>query len=126
MKRIKSNLYPAAFAVLLLLAGNVALHAQAAQQPDNSAQTDATATEKTKKKTPAVAATSATTPAPAASTPATTPAAVPAAKPAANTTASSASVAKPAAKQPTPPVNSNAQVWVNTESGVYHNKPGTR
>jgi hypothetical protein len=124
MKRTRNTLYLAIVSALFLFAGTLSLRAAAAQQPTD--QTDSSSTKKSSKPKQAPDAAPATTAptAAAASTPAAKPA--PAATPAASTpTASTPAASKPAATQQTPPPKSNAMVWVNTDSGIYH-KPGTR
>jgi len=111
MKRTRNALFLALPSALFLLAGLLSPRVMAAQQSADQTDSSSTKNPSKPKETPATPAT------------ATTPAAKPAtANPSSTTTASAA---KPAPKQQTPPAKNSIMVWVNTDSGVYH-KPGSR
>ena len=130
MKSAK-NLYIALLVASLLLGGNVATHAQTAQQSPDQAKGDSNSTKETVKKNAgsaaapkksssknAVASTTETAPA---SKQATAGAASPS-----GTTGKTAPASKlTSVQQQTPPASVAGIVWVNADSGVYH-KPGTR
>ncbi len=111
MKRTCNNLFLALLSALFLFAGLLSLPVIAAQQSADQTDSSPAQNPPKPKQTPATPASAAT----------------PAAKPstANNYSTATAPAAKPAARQSTPPAKSDAMVWVNTDSGIYH-KPGTR
>jgi len=123
MKPTPSTLCLALVSALLLFPGTLPLRPAAPQQSDDQSDSRSTTKSKKKKAPPAGAAATDSTAAAASAPPAT----ARATKPASPSTpaTSTAPAPKPAAKQPVPPPKTNAMVWVNTDSGVYH-KPGTR
>ena len=117
MKNAK-RIYIVLLTVSVLVAGNMAVRAQSAQQSGDQSKTDSNPVKQSEKKSTDGAASTekknsnnAASAAPNATLPGRAPAKAP----------SSPTAATPK----TSPANNAGMVWVNTESGVYH-KPGTR